>query len=45
MGRTSLLEVQRLDDEYAGTLVSDVHVAGIRGATDEYNLGRKAASR
>ena len=40
-----VLNVQRLFDEFAGTLVPDINVAGIRRATDEYNLARKTASR
>ena len=39
-----VLNVQRLYDEFAGTLTPDVNTAGIRRATEEYNAARKAAS-
>jgi len=38
-----VMDVQRLYDEFAGTLTPDVNTAGIRRATDEYNAARKPA--
>jgi len=35
-----VLDVQRFYSEFAGTLTSDVDVAGIRRATEEYNTAR-----
>jgi hypothetical protein len=40
-----VLDVQRLYEEFAGTLMPDVNTAGIRRATEEYNVARKATSR
>lgn len=45
MDRTSLLDVQRLQDESAGMPTPDVNIAGIRRATDEDTLARQAVSR
>jgi glyoxylase-like metal-dependent hydrolase (beta-lactamase superfamily II) len=40
-----VMDVQRFYDEFAGTLTPDVNTAGIRRATDDYNVARKAAAR
>ena len=37
------MDVQRLYEEFAGTLRPDVNVAGIREATEAYNAIRESA--
>jgi hypothetical protein len=40
-----VMDVQRLYDEFDGTLTPNVNAAGITRATNEYNAARRALSR